>query len=175
MQHADSVVGLARLVAASEAHFIAIDGAHGSGKSTLAKALSWELNARVIEADHFLTPNQGSYLLHLDFESLSRAVDPKALCILEGICLRQVMMAAMLEPQLYIYVKRMARWGWADETELVVEGPIESHLQRLKADAASFVDPETTVDLGLWEEVIRYHATYRPHETCDFIYLRGET
>jgi hypothetical protein len=174
MQHTDSATVLSRLVATRKAHLIAVDGAHGSGKSTLAKALARELSAEVIEADQFLTPHQGSYLHHLDYEAISNAVKPATPCILEGICLRQVAAAAGLVPEVHIYVKRTARWGWADESELSFEGSVESHLQRLKANVAPFVDAGTPVELGLWEEVIRYHATYRPHENCDFVYLRGE-
>lgn len=174
MQHTDSVTALSHLIATRKAQLIAVDGAHGSGKSTLARALARELNAEVVEADQFLTRHQGDYLRHLNYDAISKAVKPATLCILEGICLRQVAAAAGLAPQVYVYVKRMARWGWADESELAFEGSIESHLNKLKAEAACFVDAGVPVELGLWEEVIRYHATYRPHETCDFVYLRGE-
>ncbi len=88
--------------------------------------------------------------------------------------MRQVVAAARLVSQVHIYVKRMAIWGWADEGELAFDGSVESHLQCLKANAALFVDAGAPVELGLWEEVIRYHATYRPHQTCDVVYLRSE-
>lgn len=174
MQQTDSIAVLSRLVAAREAHLIAVDGAHGSGKSTLAKALAREINAEVIEADQFLTPHQGGYVRHLNYAAISKAVKQATSCILEGVCLRQVATAAGLAPQVHIYVKRMARWGWADESELAFDGSVESHIQRLKADAALFVDATAPVELGLWDEVIRYHATYRPHQICDLVYLRDE-
>ena len=136
----DSVAELSRIVAMRKAHLIAVDGAHGSGKSTLAKALARELKAEVIETDLFLRRHQGGYMRHLDCEAISKAVNPAAPCILEGICMRQVVAAARLDPQVYIYVKRMAIWGWADEDELAFDGSVESHLQSLKANAALFVD-----------------------------------
>ena len=174
MQATDSSPELSQLLSLHSPRFITIDGAHGSGKSTLAKTLSQFLNAKLVEADKFLRKHQDSYLPSLDYASIRREIDPERLCILDGVCMRELVATARLAPDIYVYVKRMARWGWADEDDLVFEGAVEDHLERLKLTAASFFDEGEEPRLGLWEEVIRYHAVHRPHETSDFVFLRRD-
>ena len=175
MRVTESPPELANLLFARKAHLIAIDGAHGSGKSTLAKYIAGNLGASLIEVDQFLRRNQDAYMPNLDYEAIARKVDPQRPCILEGICIRQVAATAGLTPDVNVYVKRTARWGWADEDRLVFEGSVEGHLERMKQDALRFFDAGEQPRLGLWEEVIPYHAQYRPQETCDFVYLRIDT
>ena len=174
MQITNSPSQLQRLLAPGGQRLIAIDGAHGSGKSTLARTLAQAMNAKLVEADRFLTQQQGSYMPNLDCESIARAVDPEQLCILDGICMRQILSSSRLTADVHVYVKRMARWGWADEDDLMFDRPVEDHLERLKKNAAPFFDDGHIVQLGLWEEVIRYHANFRPYEICHFVFLRSD-
>ena len=48
-------------------------------------------------------------------------------------------------------------------------------LERMKQDASRFIEAGEQPRLGLWEEVIPYHADYRPQETSDFVSLRIDT
>jgi shikimate kinase len=174
MQVINSSSELARLLVARQVRLVAIDGAHGSGKSTLSKALALQLGASLIEIDQYLNRHQGAYVAHLDLKAIAEQVDAEVPSILEGICMRQVVAAAGLRPDVYVYIKRMARWGWADEDDLVVEAPIEAHLERLRQQAALFLSENEHPDLGLWDEVIRYHAIHRPQDVSDFVFLRND-
>jgi energy-coupling factor transporter ATP-binding protein EcfA2 len=170
----DSPQELAHMLSLQGIRLVLVDGAHGSGKSTLASTLGGLLNARVIEADSFLRKNQGSYFPNLDLKSLRASIDPACICILEGICMLQVIRALQLKPDAVVYVKRMARWGWADEDDLVPSSPVETHLAQLKEQASQFSDSDEEATLGLWEEVIRYHVQFAPHTQPDFVYLRSD-
>lgn len=88
--------------------------------------------------------------------------------------MRQVLETSGLRPDAYVYVKRMARWGWADEDSLEINGNVEDHLERLREEVAALLAAEARPALGLWEEVIRYHGTYRPHKQADFVFLRSD-
>lgn len=175
MQITDSRDELARLLLERRARLISVDGAHGSGKSTLSRFLAGQLGADLVEIDQFLNLHQGAYLQHLDYEAIASRVVGCSPCILEGICLCQVVKTLGLRPDASIYVKRMARWGWADEDELVIAGPVDVHLGHLIQDASHFFEPGDRLNLGLWEEVIRYHAIWRPQQACDFVFLRKES
>lgn len=174
MQVTDSPLELSQLMALQSPRLIAIDGAHGSGKSTLAKTLGQFLDAKVVEADVFLTKHQDSYFPNLDWDSIAKAIDRSKLCIFEGICIRQILSELSLTPDVHVYVKRMRRWGWVDEDEFVFSGTVEEHLEQLTKRVAEFIEPGKEPQLGLWEEVIRYHANYQPHEQADYVFLRGD-
>ena len=174
MNVTDSPQKLAQKLIVQGNRLIAVDGAHGSGKSTLASELAVLLGAKVIGGDSFLRKNRGTFFENLDLELLRDAIDPTNICILESICLRQIVQALSIKPDSFIYVKRMARWGWADEDELVPVVPIEEHLARLKNQATMFLDGPEHEDLGLWDEVIRYHANFAPDKHSDFIFLRSD-
>ncbi|MEC5219006.1 chloramphenicol 3-O-phosphotransferase [Actimicrobium sp. GrIS 1.19] len=161
--------------ALSEAHasLIAIDGNHGSGKSTLAAAIQELLGASLVSFDNFLAVGQESYFRNLDLQSIIAAASTSRPCILDGICMFQVLEATSLLPDAFVYVKRMAKWGWADQDELVVSGgSLEEHLAALSAQAKTFTTTGEGLSLGLSEEVIRYHALYLPHKRAGYVFNR---
>ena len=174
MQSTNSPDRIATEILNLGSRLVAIDGAHGSGKSTLARALANRLTAKLVEVDKFLVPNQGHYILSLDLKEITASIDSENICILEGICMQKVVELTGLTPDFNVYVKRMAKWGWADEDDLVFDVPIENHLQRLKQQAAPFFEHSQYPQLGLWEEIIRYHAEFRPQDICNITFQRSD-
>ena len=62
---------------------------------------------------------------------------------------------------------------WADERELDLDEPLEDFLQN-ERELTAMVACEPVTDLGLAEEVIRYHYTARPHDNAHIVYFRDE-
>jgi hypothetical protein len=70
-----------------------------------------------------------------------------------------------------VYVKRRHLGLWTDERELDVNEPLEQFLEN-ERQLTAMVAGEMVMDLGLAEEVIRYHYTVRPHNRADIVYFR---
>lgn len=161
---------------------VGIDGFTGCGKSTLAKELSTSLGLDLLSIDDYLNQNQGSYFDQLKLEDLQRAYRQHLGCILEGVCLLKVLEAAQLEIDAIVYVKRMQHGIWTDESECDVNPENVDHslgeVERLVTLSSTWeVDNSGESRAGLphlVEEIIRYHASYRPFERADFVYLRSD-
>ena len=154
---------------------ISIDGTDGSGKSTLAEALSTELGSLLIHLDDFVEKGQGVYVSSLDIAELTKALTSAQTWILEGVCVLQALEAAGIEQDALVYIKRMSHGQWCDEDELDPQVPIEQHLDHLRSELRPFADAYgESGELGLAEEVVRYHARYRPHRNATLTYLRAD-
>lgn len=166
---------------------IAIDGVDGSGKSTLALSLSETTGWTVLHLDNYLQKGQGTYVEHLDVKQLSNDLRASVGTVLvEGVCVLAALKRIGEHPRAHVYVKRLGPYGnWLDEDESRFECPVEDKLAELSAQVAVFVQhsrifdadsyPDTSEPAGLSEfrqEVIRYHAAYRPLERASYIYER---
>ena len=157
------------------ARCIAIDGKDGCGKSTLATELGTKLDVKVFHLDDFVTPNLDAYIANLDTVKLAEALAFFEVYIVEGVCVLQALEVLSLEPDALVYVKVMNNGFWSDEDELAPTTPVDKHL----ADYRTMIEPMAAY-LGesgklsvLTEEVIRYHAAYRPAERASIVYLRA--
>ena len=154
---------------------IAIDGTDGSGKSTLARELGTELGVKVLHLDDFVAKNRDTYIANLDKVKLSRALASAEPFIVEGVCLLQALDVLSLKVDALVYVKRMSHGYWSDEDELDFRIPLEEHLAQLRETVRPMAEAlGESGDLGLAEEIIRYHAAYRPHERATLAYLRTD-
>jgi adenylate kinase family enzyme len=149
-----------------QARLIAIDGAGGAGKSTLGAQLAAALDDFVhVDLDCFLIAKQDKFFDALRLDAVKAAVVASGRrVIMTGICLLRVLEAAGVRPDVLIYVKRMRKWGWADEDEL--EGDeIEHFALSLK------------VGIEEWPfqvEVRDYHRAYRPQDRATIVLERLE-
>lgn len=142
---------------------VAIDGVPGAGKSTLRRNLAGPLSASELELDNFLIRNQKEFVAAVRTDDLASALaSSRALVIVSGACVLKVLASLQLKPDVLIYVKRMAVWGWADE-EAVSGSQIEelAGIQNTSSDA-----------LALHLEVRRYHREFRPHDVADIVFER---
>ena len=162
---------------------IGIDGFTGCGKSTLAMDLSTSLDFDLLSIDDYLDQNQGKYLDHLRLEDLQKVYESQfGGCIIEGVCLLQVLEAAQLGIDVLIYIKRMHREIWADERECDVNPENVNHaIGEMGGLVTLFstmeVDNPGELKAGLpklVEEISLYHASYRPIDNANFFYLRNE-
>ena len=174
----DALQDLVACLRESSYRWVGVDGVDGCGKTTLAKALAQQLDVPLISLDDFLDKNQGGYLNHLRYKELKRALDAKSQCIVEGVCLLQVMEIANVKVDALVYVKRMQHGIWADERECDVVEDVEIFLKAerelVEAFASSETDPTNPALPHLAEELIRYHASYRPFDQATFWYCRNE-
>ena len=176
MHEASTSSEVARLLHSSASSHIAVDGTDGSGKSTLARELASALNLAVIHLDDFVARNLGAYIPNLDTAKLAEAVGRATNgWVLEGICILQALEAISVECDALVYVKKMSHGYWCDEDQLDPHVPVEEHLARLREMVRPIAEAfGESGHLGLAEEVIRYHVTYRPHAKASIAYLRTD-
>lgn len=172
---------LAALVRKGAYRRVGIDGVDGSGKTTLAKDLTEHLAVELISLDSYLDKKRGSYLDHLRYEDLKRIYRAQPRCIVEGVCLLQVLETAGLEIDTLVYVQRMQHGVWADERECDLDEDVDAFLEGERRLAEMFAAGEadqasesSSIIPSLVEEIIRYHASYRPFEKAAFLYQRHD-
>jgi len=137
---------------------IGIDGWTGVGKSTLAKALTEETGGTSYDIDEALDRDRQCYTSALRLDEIEQNLSGEGLLFVSGICLRQVLELVKVQAEAYVYVKRMATWGWADEDD--VFGKI----------------PEITGASGetLRQELRHYHSEWTPHLSATFEFHRWD-
>lgn len=176
MYETGSASEAAELLSDAGTRFVALDGAHGSGKSFLARELGALLGRQVVHLDDFLDRNKGAYVEYLDLPRLSAKLRELPAAIVEGICALQVFERLGIEPDAFVYVKRSAHGEWLDQNDYDVKIPIEDHLENVRRrirPVAKFLGESG--ELGVAEEVIRYHAAFRPHERESIVFIRQDS
>lgn len=160
---------------------VGIDGVDGCGKTTLAKTLAAQLKIPLISVDDYLNKKRGSYLEHLRYENLKWTFHAQSPCIMEGVCLLQVLKFAGLDIDTLVYVKRMRHGLWSDERECDIDEDVDAFLEEekelaemLSTSKADQSDQSSSEFPSLAEEIIRYHASYRPFENATFWYCRDD-
>ncbi|MBC7548640.1 MAG: hypothetical protein H7224_08365 [Polaromonas sp.] len=163
---------LSAVISNSAFKLIAIDGFQNSGKTTLAKILSQHCKLPRISADDHLNRNQGHFFDSLRLPEIAGSIRNSPQCIFEGICSLQILEAVHVKPDITIYVKRMARWGWADG----------EHLENLDIKTESLpkaglipLEPLQVALQGLWNEVVTYHQRFQPHLVATYVFERPPT
>jgi len=168
----DAVVEALR---SANARRIGIDGIDGCGKSTLARVVAVKLQRRLFTLDDYLEKDKGGFLEFIDYSRLRSDVSAEDACVFEGVCLLHVLRRAELVIDALVYVKRRHLGLWADERELDLDlnEPLEDFLKN-ERELTAMVAGEAVTDLGLAEEVIRYHHAARPHNSAHIVYFRDE-
>lgn len=157
----------------ANAQRIGIDGIDGCGKTTLGKAVAARLRCRLFSLDDYLEKDKGRFVDFLDFTRLHTEVSPEEAYVIEGVCLLHALQRADLAVDTLVYVKRRHLGVWTDERELDLNEPLEGFLES-ERKLTAMVAHEPVPDLGLAEEVIRYHYAVRPHNTAQVVYFRDE-
>jgi len=157
----------------ANAQRIGIDGIDGCGKTTLGKAVATELRCRLFSLDDYLEKDKGRFVEFLDYARLRAGISPEVAYVIEGVCLLHALQQANLAVDTLVYVKRRHLGEWADERELDLKEPLEEFLES-ERKLTAMVAREPVTDLGLAEEVIRYHYAVRPHNSAQVVYFRDE-
>jgi hypothetical protein len=167
---------------------IAIDGTDGVGKTTLAVALQAALGGAVVSLDEFVPENSGGYVPHLRTGELKIALEThRRPCIVDGVCVLAVLKRVSYKPDVLIYVKRLASYGyWHDADTCDPTEPVDQLIDRLakevaavarfdaESDGQTLSEDEEPALTPLREEIIRYHALYRPSRRADIVFIRAE-
>lgn len=137
---------------------IGIDGWTGAGKTSLAKALASVIGGLCFDLDSVLEQQKpgveagkSGYVERLRLSDIKRALSGDGLRFVSGVCLRDALERAEISADTFVYVKRMAVWGWADE--LTLSGVV-------------------TGGGSLQQELRTYHDKWHPYETSDYIFER---
>lgn len=146
---------------------ISVDGVDGVGKSTLAQRLAADLDLPYVEVDEFVQPEQGGYVDYVGYDLLKVVVEPYGLgMVIEGICIKHVLSRLAIDEFLSIYVRRTEESGlWLDMIRLFPpDGSADEVVEERRASG---------LPLGHIEEIIRYHYSFLPHTTSDYIFEIG--
>jgi adenylate kinase family enzyme len=176
MEHASTPTQLKQILIRIGARRIAFDGINGAGKSHLARELKTEFGLTWIELDRYLMPHQDSFVPSLRTKQLERDLVDLPEFVIDGICLLQVLEILRVESVTVVYVKRMCNSKWEDKSFLVPCGTEEEHVAQCRLNHEQIV--KATGDgrsFALDEEIIRYHARYRPHQRASICYERNAT
>jgi hypothetical protein len=153
---------------------LGIDGANGAGKTSLAEKIIEYLPAAIIHIDDFLEKNQGSYLDYIRYGDIEKALiewrrQGGGLCIIEGVCLLEVVNKIHFEPDFLIYIKLYNGTGdWVDASVCDISISLNNILHSI--DTA-----ENRPGIGNFDrELARYHHKYHPIEKADWIFSRVE-
>lgn len=157
----------------ARARRIGIDGIDGCGKTTLAEAVAASLGFRLFSLDDYLEKDKGGFLEFVEYQRLRADVAAEEAYVVEGVCLLHALQRAELAIDALVYVKRRRLGLWADERELDLHEPLEEFLKD-ERELTAMVAGEVVTDLGLTEEVIRYHYAVRPHNKAHIVYFRDE-
>jgi hypothetical protein len=147
----------------SGGNLIAIDGFMSSGKTTLAISLAEQLPAFRISLDFYVesernAPNYIGLLRLADLASdIQKARIEFGSVVVEGICMLEVLDSIKVQPEIYVYVKRISPMG-------------------LWQDGFHFEDYETVGEECSFARLseLAYHASHRPHEISTVVYNRRE-
>jgi len=132
---------------------VGIDGAMQSGKSTLiTKFIANYLNAKILDLDSFINIDETSIIY-----TKSLQIEPTAKYIADGILNREILDHFNISADIYIYVKKMANYGWTErdwlDKELVADYGLNTGFQSSSID----------------RQIYRYHNEYSPIENADII------
>lgn len=141
------------------AGIIGIDGWTGVGKTTLARSLGRELSGAFYDLDCALTRDRNAYVSALRLSEISKALrEERRPLFVAGICLLEVFARIGSQPDIHVYLKRMATWGWADEDEIA---------------GAAFEIPGSSGE-AIRHELRLYHQKWQPHLHADYEFHRGD-
>lgn len=167
---------LASYIRQSDSLLIGIDGTDGVGKTRLANDLSKMLGFHSIHLDDFLDKNRGGFLDYLDYSKIENSLKYHTKCVVEGICLLDVMGRIGIQLEVLIYIKRRQHGLWTDGRALEIEGDLEefigAELQMLNDPVLRSPDEPEHETLGIAEEIIRYHHRYKPQMKANLLYER---
>tara|TARA_Y100001938_G_scaffold135436_1_gene197110 strand:- start:1796 stop:2374 length:579 start_codon:yes stop_codon:yes gene_type:complete len=165
------------------AWLIGIDGIDGIGKSTLAKEISLLINAKLISLDDFLARNQDIYVDSLRVNEIFDAITSTVgITIIEGVCLLAAIDRTNVKLNELVYVKRIRHGIWVDEETYGSTKTADEVVADEERKLAVFLeweasqkgkDSPTNNDRKLSafrEEIIRYHAKYKPSERASVIF-----
>lgn len=154
---------------------LGVDGTNGVRKTTIAGALAMELQLPLISLDNFLLKNQGGFVEFLQYDELTKELESLESFVVEGVCLRHVLERARVASVNYVYVKRYHLRMWADERELdIVDELLEEFMEKERELVARLSGAETELEASLSEDIIRYHARYRPQEHAHYVFRWDE-
>jgi hypothetical protein len=144
---------------------IGIEGFCSSGKSTLAKRLGNDIEADVVHTDSYAMKfdEPPPYIECLKIDDLALTLTKRRKsrrCIVEGICLRDILARCDVNADFLLYVRRLSQNGlWHDAL----------HLESFEKG-----DPEYGDEIEPHLSDLKYHSRARPHETANALFDRME-
>lgn len=173
----------------SKNFIIGIDGFFGAGKTYLADHLAKILgtdNVNIIDIDNkeksYYPSNSSFAIEYIDFDKLKSDIiniQRKTSIIFSSACLLQILGKIKISPDIYIYVKRMAKCvgrypeTWRDKDVCIFEGDVNEWENNEVSKTLKF-DSQAGRSLKGIKEVIQYHQKYKPYKNAEYYWLRYE-
>ena len=165
---------LEEMLEAVGARRIAVDGINGAGKSYLARDLSARFGLPRLDLDSYLEADRGAFVPHIRKDRLRRDLDDMPEFVIAGVCMLQVLEILRLDVDVLVYIKRVKGTKWTDESSLVPSSPVDEHVSALRREHEVIAKAAAVQrSFALDEEVIRYHARYRPQQRAGICYARS--
>ncbi|MCC6491338.1 MAG: hypothetical protein IT364_27860 [Candidatus Hydrogenedentes bacterium] len=157
---------LARAASDRPFRYIGVDGYDGAGKTRLARMIANRIGATVVSLDEYVEEGRGGYVPYLRIADIKATMDGETRpVVLEGVCLLAAAERIGIGIDALVYVKRMSTSGmWTDESECSPWEPVEAYIQQMKKNIRFFAE--------LDEEIVRYHATYKPMDRAQYVLER---
>lgn len=175
MEEYTSLCSLFEKLRTEQCNIIGVDGTNGARKTTVAGALAMELDLPLISLDNYLQKNQGGFVEHLQYDELLNDIKEHRNFIVEGVCLLQALEKVNTQLDILLYVKRYHHGLWADERELCVPlEQVEEFLKEEREFAARLSRTTTEGGPCLLDDIVRYHAKYRPQEYAQYFFRWNE-
>jgi hypothetical protein len=160
--------------------FIGIDGMNGVGKTCLACELAPLLGGTVISLDDHLDKKRGAYAACIRCHEVTAAIEAiNGRIVIEGICLRAVAERCGFTIDVHIYVRWVsAQFGlWHDAEICLGETAVDELKQRGREYRrwGAVIDGEDAEQAEedaeqFHDELIDYHARWRPVQSADAIF-----
>jgi len=166
------VAFLKRRLADSRGRLVAVDGLREAGKSTIAEALARELSATWVRVDDYLRKSRSTpYADRLDATGLHKALmaarETGQTCIVEGLCIRDVLARFGSLADFHVYVGRVDSFGeWCEPDYF--DDTISL------ADLLAAIGPPDTEGAAFDRDLAVYHKAKKPTLHADLIYRRRE-
>jgi hypothetical protein len=156
---------------------IGVDGTDGVRKTSISTSLSQTLGLPLLSLDDYLVKKQGGFVEFLRYDELRDELGAAQRFIVEGVCLLEVLERIGAAVDALVYVKRYHHGLWADERELDVtletvdDFLAQEHKYTVRvAQLFGGSDHQNDDGPSLADEIVRYHAKYRPHQNADCVY-----
>jgi hypothetical protein len=150
---------------------IGIDGMLGAGKTCLVGKLYPLLGAKVISLDDYVDKQRGTYVPHIRCQEVRTTVEAAISPILiEGTCLRAVSERCGITIHIHVYVRRLSANSliWHEDDICLGETPVDE-LKQKERELRALTGCEDVVDEQR-EELIDYHALWKPVQHADVIF-----
>lgn len=179
----DITFELKKIGVCNKKQIVGVDGFLGAGKTCLADNIKNNFNNNsiaILDIDdkkkNYYKHNKGSVLKYTNFDKIKKDImNCKTSIFIVSICLFQIFEKININPDLSIYVKRMAKRvgkapdSWLDENDCTYKNDVDKWVSNEKSSYGAQLNKIIII-----KDVVQYHQRFQPFNKVDYHYLRFE-